>query len=269
MPYDFHNDASAYLQFLRLNAEKSIIPFIKQYSNFNDWSKLQVLELGCGEGGNLAPFADLGCVCTGIDLNLAKIEAGKAIMAKYIEAGTMHLFGDDIFNPAIASRFYQKFDIIILKDVIEHIPNKEQALLQMQSFLTNEGVLFVGWPPWAMPFGGHQQICEHKLLRKLPWIHLLHKRIYKFVLEIFGEPKKVVDELLEIKDFRVPLHSMFKLVKATEFKILGVKHYFINPIYEFKFGLKTREQLKLVTKVPFIRDFVTTSTYLLLSKKNY
>ena len=34
----------------------------------------RVLEIGCGEGGNLLPFAQLGCYVKGIDLDKERVE---------------------------------------------------------------------------------------------------------------------------------------------------------------------------------------------------
>ena len=37
----------------------------------------KVLEVGCGEGGNLLPFAELGCDTIGIDIAVSRIEQAK------------------------------------------------------------------------------------------------------------------------------------------------------------------------------------------------
>lgn len=35
---------------------------------------MNVLEIGCGDGGNLLPFAELGCNTTGVDLSTRRIK---------------------------------------------------------------------------------------------------------------------------------------------------------------------------------------------------
>lgn len=35
---------------------------------------MNVLEIGCGDGGNLLPFAELGCNTTGVDLSTGRIK---------------------------------------------------------------------------------------------------------------------------------------------------------------------------------------------------
>lgn len=266
MPYDFHQDHAHYLAFLAENTRKSIIPFIVPHLAA-PLPEVRVLELGCGEGGNLRPFADAGAHCTGIDLNAVKIAAGKELMKDLVDLGKVELFAEDIFNQDITRKFTNSFDLIILKDVIEHIPNKDKALLQMYRFLKEDGLLFIGWPPWRMPFGGHQQIAASGLLKKMPWFHLLPKSVYVSILRAFGEPKEVVDELAEIHDFRVSISMMNRLYKESGFEMRCERHYLINPIYEHKFGLKTREQWPIIRAIPWFRDFLTTSCYYLLAKR--
>ncbi len=265
MAYDFHSNSAYYLKFLSENARRSILPFVSTHlpADATSW---RVLELGCGEGGNLLPFAEAGAHCTGIDLNGVKIEEGKVLMGDWVKAGRMELYAEDIFNPEITSKFTGQFDLIILKDVIEHIPNKDKALLQMRLFLKDTGLLYIGWPPWRMPFGGHQQIADSKLVRVFPWLHLLPKRMYVGVLKIAGEGKAAVDELAEIHDYSVGINQMNRLYKHSGFRMVAELHYLINPIYEYKFKLKTRKQFGLIQALPWVRDFFTTSCYYLLGK---
>lgn len=267
MPYDFHSDSKAYLDLLIRNSEKSIVPFIEQHLPAGKILKgLRILELGCGEGGNLKPFAARGAICTGFDLNGEKIVKGRELMAQHIADGTLELFHDNIFNEALSGRFKGKFDLIILKDVIEHIPDKAQAMRNMSSFLKEDGLFFIGWPPWAMPFGGHQQICHSGLLKKLPWFHLLPKGPYVALLKAFGEPEEVWRELAEVHDYKVPIGMMHRLIREAGLKKEADLYYLINPIYEDKFGFKTRLQFGWIKAIPGFRDLITTSVYYLLKK---
>ena len=35
---------------------------------------MNILEIGCGDGGNLLPFNELGCNTTGVDLSAGRIK---------------------------------------------------------------------------------------------------------------------------------------------------------------------------------------------------
>jgi SAM-dependent methyltransferase len=266
VPYEFHSDHEGYLAFLAENARKSIMPFVEPHLPC-PWNECSVLELGCGEGGNLMPFAEAGAQCVGIDLNEKKIREGQRIMSAWVEKGRMQLRAEDIFNPAITVEFTGRFHLIVLKDVIEHIPRKLEALQQMRRFLAEGGLLFIGWPPWRMPFGGHQQIAHSPLLRRLPWFHLLPRLLYGAVLSAFREPREVREELLEIHDYRVGIRSLNRWVAQAQLHPVEQRFYLINPIYAYKFGLRERRQWPLIQSIPWLRDFLTTSGYYLLSAK--
>ena len=71
-----HIDRQKYFDEQSYTTQKYVIPFIDQFKPIS--SEIRVLEIGCGEGGNLKPFLDLGCLCVGIDLSEQQIEnAGK------------------------------------------------------------------------------------------------------------------------------------------------------------------------------------------------
>lgn len=270
MPYDFHHDHEFYLDFLARNARDSIMPFCLEGLQAIDpsrpgWDGIEVLELGCGEGGNLLPFVEAGCRGTGIDLNRSKIEFGRKRMSKHTLIGKMDLRTEDIYNPAIESEFTGHFDLIILKDVIEHLPDQPRAMFQMQKFLKTNGLLFIGWPPWSMPFGGHQQIAKG-WVQKFPWIHLLPRSAYNAVLRATHQSEETRHELLSIYDCGIGIQRMHRMIRSCKIPVLRETHYLINPIYAYKFGLQTRLQLPFLRSIPYLRDFLTTSVYLLLQK---
>jgi len=270
MPYDFHHNHEFYLDFLARNARDSIMPFCLEGLRFMDpsrtgWEGLEVLELGCGEGGNLLPFVEAGCRGTGIDLNRTKIEFGRQKMSTYVQTGQMDLRAEDIYSPNIEEEFTGRFDLIVLKDVIEHLPDQPRALRQMQKFLKNSGLLFIGWPPWTMPFGGHQQIAEG-WVQKFPWIHLLPRSVYAGLLQATRQSEETRQELLSIYDCGIGIQRMHRMAKDCLMPVHREVHYLINPIYAYKFGLKTRKQFGVVRALPYVRDFLTTSVYLLLRK---
>jgi len=132
----------------------------------------------------------------------------------------------------------------------------------MKGFLNPGGVIFFGFPPWQMPFGGHQQINKGKLLSKIPYYHLLPAFIYKAILKL---GKEDVAEMMEIKETGISIERFEKIAKTTGYTILNKTHYLFNPIYEYKFGLKPRVQSKLISSIPWVRNFFTTCVYYLIT----
>ena len=70
-----HTDRYRYFLELSITSEKYFIPYISKYHEISKDTK--VLEIGCGEGGNLIPFAKLGCHVTGIDISVNRINSAK------------------------------------------------------------------------------------------------------------------------------------------------------------------------------------------------
>ncbi len=256
-----HINRLKYFQEQSYTTEKYVMPFIEKITPISNITS--VLEIGCGEGGNMKPFLDAGCKVTGVDLSKGKIENAHKFFKGHKNISNLNLVDEDIYNIDNLG----KFDLIITRDVLEHIHNQEKFLNYVKKFLNPNGKFFVGFPPWQSPFGGHQQMCESKFLSKLPYFHLLPTSIYQLILKIFGEKEDKIKGLVETKATRITIEKFERIVKKTGYTIDKKKFYLINPNYEIKFKLKPRKQLKLLSFLPFIRDLITTTVYYLISLK--
>lgn len=257
-----HSDSQRYFNEQVISTQKHILPFIEKYKKVN--SNLQILEIGCGEAGNLKPFLDRGCHCTGVDFSTHKIEKGKACYATHPFAERMILISEDIYK---TDDFNAKFDVIILRDVIEHIHDQDKFLGLMSNLMAPTGIAFFAFPPWQNPFGGHQQICKSKILSTLPYFHLLSIPLYKGVLKLFGESNGKIDGLLEIKETGISIERFERLVAKNNYEKLVRVLYFINPNYEIKFGLKPRKLFTVFANIPYFRNFFSTCAYYLIARK--
>lgn len=264
MPLDFHKDKQWYFDVQKKVTEEYIIPYLSSHLDFSN--SLNVLEVGCAEAGVLSAFLIGGHQCTGIELQPSRIQLAAKFLESEIKAGTAKLINKNIYDIEIEEDFKSKFDLIILKDVIEHIPNQEKAIHKLTSFLAENGKIFFAFPPWHMPFGGHQQIAKSKILQKFPWIHLLPKPIYKRLLNLFDEPKHTVKELLEIKDTGITIGRFEKILKNEKLKIAKNQHWFINPIYKYKFGLTPKKLINPLKKVVYLKNFYTSCYYCLVER---
>lgn len=258
--FEFHGDRKRYFDIQSLNSKKYILPFIE--SNFTLHSRMRVLEIGCGEGGVLKPFLDKGAICVGVEFDKTRIENGEKWLSDDIEKGMLSFVIKDIYDTSVES-LGGKFDIIILKDVIEHIHGQAKLLTRLQYFLNPGGIIFFGFPPWQMPFGGHQQLSQSSL-SKVPYFHLFPRAVYKGILKLFKEKEHVVNDLLEIKDTGISIERFEKIVIKTNYKVVDKIHYLFNPIYEYKFNIKPKKQNKLISKIPYLRNYFTTCVYYII-----
>lgn len=241
------------------NSEAYVLPFIEQTHTIN--AATRVLEVGCAEGGVLLPFLKRGCHCVGVDLAEVRVEYAKDFLKEYHSSGQITLLTQNIYDEDFIAKYQGDFDIIILKDVIEHVPEQEKFIPHLSRFLRPGGQIFFGFPPWYMPFGGHQQICKGKLASKLPYYHILPRGLYKALLKAMGESENNIIALLEVWDTSITIGQFERYVKRAGLKIVNKQHYLINPIYRFKFGLKPRKQAGFIGHIPFLRNFITTCVY--------
>lgn len=246
------------------NSRNYVIPFIEL--TFKLESGMKILEIGCGEGGVLKPFADRGCIGLGVDLDQIRIDLAEEFLHDDFQAGRIQCIYKNILDADFQQKYHQYFDLIILKDVIEHIHDQASFFPPMSHLLKPQGYIFFGFPPWQMPFGGHQQTAQKKWTSKLPYYHLLPFPIYKAVLKMAGESENVIDQLLEIKETGISIERFERVAKQSGFTIANKQWFLINPIYKYKFGLQPRKQNWLFGAIPYVRNYLTTCAYYLIRK---
>lgn len=263
---EFHKDKERYFNMQYETSKQYILPFISQHMDLS--KSLDILELGCAEAGVLKAFTDKGHNCTGIELSKDRIKLAKQFLSAELKSGLIRFSDSNLFDlsPGEDGHLY---DLIILKDVIEHIPNQEAFIPYLSSFLKPNGKIFFGFPPWLMPFGGHQQLCRNKWLRKSVWIHLLPKSIYGSILRRSENENAVIKELLEIHDTGITIERFNRICKKNELNIISNKHWLFNPIYKWKFGVSPKTVILPFRYLPYIRNFYTTAYYALVEKKNF
>ena len=257
-----HRDEKVRFQQQVDNTRSHVIPFLT--SSMEIGPSVTILDIGCGDGGVMVPFLEMGCRTTGIELDAQKAGFAKEFLSDYLASGKTSIVNLNIYEEAALATYRSQFDLIILKDVIEHIPDQEKFLPYLRQFLKPGGRIYLGFPPWYMPHGGHQQVCESRFLSVLPYFHLLPAFLYRFVLRIFGESEPVINELLEIKSTGISIERFERLARKSGYDIENNKHYLINPIYQYKFGWKPREQNRVIRSLPHVRNYFTTCVYYLI-----
>lgn len=254
-----HSNRSKYFSEQIYTTRQYVIPYIEKHLLLTP--ETSVLEIGCGEGGNLVPFMDLKCRVIGIDISPHKIELANDFLKDHPHRENLHLFCDDIYLRSDLG----KFDLIILRDVIEHIPNQEMFMEYLKQFLKPSGIVFFGFPPWQNPYGGHQQICISKIFSILPYSHLLPVPIYKSLLHWFGEKNDTIQTLIEIKETGISIERFEKILNQQKYVLLSRTFFLVNPNYEVKFRLKPIKQFKIMGSIPVLRNFFTTAAYYLVA----
>ena len=281
-----HRNRTLYFHELAQTSRKYFIPYIGQFfaSKTTKVERKQlgresrILEIGCGDGGNLLPFAQMGCYTLGVDIADGRIADARRFFAECGAKGDF--IASDVFlleerlrvggqGPGILRG---SFDIIICHDVIEHIGDKHRFLSLLPQFLASDGIIFMSFPAWQMPFGGHQQICRSRLVSHLPFIHLLPTALYRWLLRASGkdEDEACIKELMSIKETRTPIELFERTLKSIgTLTIADRTLWFINPHYEAKFGLHPRRLPTWLSAIPHVRNYFTTSCFYVLAGRSF
>ena len=135
-----HLNREQYFNELAQTAREHYIGYISRFQPITPTSK--VLEVGCGEGGNLLPFAEMGCRVTGIERFPERVEQAQAYFQKKGYSG--RFIADDFLK--YKPQTNEKDDLVLIHDVIEHIPDKDSFLEHLKGFVHKDSLVFWGFP---------------------------------------------------------------------------------------------------------------------------
>lgn len=111
--------------------------------NLKKYSKINVLDCGCGEGDDSSFFLNHECHVTSVDKCFSSInKIIRKIKHEYINNFEFHCI--DLESQEIPKN--RKYDLIICSEVLEHIYNYKNLLLQLYTLLTDNGVLVITVP---------------------------------------------------------------------------------------------------------------------------
>ena len=237
--------------------------FLYDYIIENHVKKMKVLEIGCAEAGLLKFFTSNGAKCSGMELSDIRFKNAELLNKENndgINLFQANICNSETFNDVIK----EKFDFIILRDVIEHIPEKELALININNLLKEEGKLFMSFPPRYCAYAGHQQTAP-KILAKLPYLHILPNFIYKYYLDFIGCKSSKVNYLIKTKETRISIKKMRNLIYRTGFNIKKESNWIIRPAYSFRFGIPKLKNP--FSRLPILNEIFCNGILFLLQKK--
>jgi ubiquinone/menaquinone biosynthesis C-methylase UbiE len=228
------------------------INLINSYSNLKDKF---ILDCGCGSGDYLLSFFNYSEKVFGIEYSEKKVEKFKSfgISVANVVQGNIE---DMPFD-------HQKFDLVLLNEVLEHIPNQEKALKEIYRVLKKDGVLIVMAPNRFYPFETHSIIHKSKnwaVPHYIPFIPFIPVKVggifFKYVARNYfsWELKKLINE----NGFKITKHTY---ICQTFEGIGGLENHFYMLLRPF-----LRKIFFIMEKIPFLKKFVC-ATQVIFSKK--
>jgi ubiquinone/menaquinone biosynthesis C-methylase UbiE len=106
-------------------------PHIIDFANFDNWSRKQVLEVGCGIGTDAVNFARNGAVYTGVELSNESLSLAKKRFELFELTGTFLKGNAEELDNVLED---VKYDLIYSFGVLHHTPNLSLALKQIRNY---------------------------------------------------------------------------------------------------------------------------------------
>lgn len=225
-----------------------------------DFTGKTILDAGCGQGG-LLHFLAAHCriaSALGIDLDpqaIARAERNAGPKLQFEVRDFLSLPED------------QAFDVVILRDVLEHIVDVERAFDKACALLRKGGCLYLSYAPFYSPFGGHQHNGTG-FFSRVPWLQLLPEQLFLKLIRLRGNAYKTGGELARdvrsVLATRVTARKMAALLSASRMEVLFRSRYLVRPDYQLKFGI--RPVPLPATYLPVLTELLGTAEELLLRK---
>ncbi|MGD8780146.1 MAG: class I SAM-dependent methyltransferase [Ignavibacteria bacterium] len=224
--------------------------------NISNFSKLKILEVGCAEAGFLKVMQEHGHSVCGIEL-----DETRAGLAKEINNDIDVIVGD-ITDENLINKINEQYDLIVMREVIEHVPDKDKAFENLYKLLKDDGYLFISFPPKYSGFAGHQQVGR-SILKFTPYIHLLPDFIVSILVKIFGESPNFVKHINSNYATGISIRRFNSLCRKYNFYFHKKEFYLFRPIYKQRFNLPVIK----IFNIPLLREILAFGCECLLRKK--
>lgn len=254
-PKDFSSWHEYYWTYQYQLATRFHIPLMESWGV--RFENAKVLDVGCGDGGFTAAMADRGALCVGVEIK----EFKRAMNGNH----RLQFLVQDVTAPDAPERLGNDFDLVVLRDVIEHIPvkHKENFLRSLKRFLRPSGKIFITFPPFYSPYGLHQQALLKSKLRVVPYLHYAPLFLLRRLTSWMGEPANCMAGVEEIAQCKMTMRHFKSLVRKINLKILCEKHFFVRPSHEIRYGWITRAAW--FGKVPVLQEMLVAGATVLLA----
>lgn len=151
---------------------------LEQYNDFTDLSQLKgkkILEIWCGWWGKLIYISEkYNCKSVWIDLNLHFLWEAKNKSKLHGVQDKVEFFEMDALNMDFQDN---RFDYILMSDVLEHIPNTKQLIEESLRVLKKWWKILFDFAPYYHYFGHHMWDTI-----QIPWLHVFTTESFRVSL---------------------------------------------------------------------------------------
>lgn len=111
----------------------------------------EILEAGCGTGGNLAMLSKLGRV-KAFEHDYDALKMAREKGKYHLQQGTL---------PDGELNYTEPFDLVVAFDVIEHVEKDTESLKRLRSLLKSDGKIVITVPAFPFLWSRHDETHHH------------------------------------------------------------------------------------------------------------
>ncbi|MFN3826422.1 MAG: class I SAM-dependent methyltransferase [Micavibrio sp.] len=126
------------LAYKRLESQMSLQGMLENLST--EKSSPTILDLGCGEGFLVKEAADMDYAVTGVDFSSFGVEKWNPDILGLCQFGDIYRFLDSCIKGG------KKFDVCILRNVLEHVIDPSELLQKIRKILSVDGIALITVP---------------------------------------------------------------------------------------------------------------------------
>ena len=249
-----HESDKHYFDYQAEIAARHLIPLFHKLNVPTD----RILDVGCGKGGCAIALAQaLETTVLGIDINQSHIEfARESARRSSVDARF------EVVNLGTDNLPEDRYRLLLLRDVIEHLPSPRQALSALHRILDVDGLLYVTFPPWHGPYAGHQHNAK-SAAKFMPYFHAIAPNFFLALIERW-EPERtdwLADER-QIFQNRLTRRQFEQIARETGWTVQYRQTYLFRPAF-IRMGLPTVPN-GIIGRLPVLGEVLTTACEYLL-----
>ena len=247
----------SYFEYQRIVCREVLIPWLQERISLEG---LLVGDFGAHHGGMVEALREWGHARGAIGVELSEDVVASS---PFVPDERFRLERGDVLAPGAD---IPKFDLVLLHDVLEHIPEYDHALDATRSSLREGGYVFVSFPPYYSAFGGHQQYARG-LARFTPFVHLLPARLFYRVArpgeQEYMTAEGALEDMVSVRHTRLTLAAAERAFARARLDVVARELFLVRPEYTVRYQLKARAA-KVLGALPVFRELGVNGAFYLL-----
>lgn len=265
-PSDFPDWTTYYWNYQYQLAESALVPCLKDWEVWRNG--LRILDVGCGDAGASCALAEAGADVHALDVEPRRLStARERARARGLE---FPIEVADITDPSTLEPFSGPYDLVLFRDVLEHIPDIDAALRECTARLAEGGAILVIYPPYWSVYGGHQQTLDVRPISgvrwaKLPFMHWLPEGLWEALARRGGVGEQQWDDVATVRRAGLTIQGVARRGAAHGLRVHRARRYLLRPTFRLRYGLPVLGA-GLLGRVPGLREVLVTGSWELLAR---